>query len=80
MHRSKQIVYEKVTEVNQTLLDSYGKIIEEKFSSAEAFLVSQRLQPSLYLGIEREEQSKENYFAAYDIYDFSEQCFWRKKF
>ena len=57
MHRSKQIVYEKVTEVNQTLLDSYGKIIEEKFSSAEAFLVSQRLQPSLYLGIEREEQS-----------------------
>ena len=70
MHRSKQIVYEKVTEVNQTLLDSYGKIIEEKFSSAEAFLVSQRLQPSLYLGIEREEQSKENYFAAYDIYDF----------
>lgn len=37
MHRSKQIVYEKVTEVNQTLLDSYGKINRRKIQFGRSF-------------------------------------------
>lgn len=65
--RIGQIVYEKVNIANTDLLAYYGRDIEQRFETIESFFVSQRLQMTLYLDIEKTDSLIDNYLASCQI-------------